>query len=160
MNLNSLDIETAVASYFDWRVNMIVPNISWGLGIHECDLLIVSKAGYCTEVEIKVSKSDLKADLKKRHGHKSRLIKKLYFAIPDYLQDCVELIPARAGIITVTSDGRQRCKCIRKPEITAARKLTSEQYLHLGRLASMRIWGIKQALKYKTKAIDIEKVMF
>lgn len=33
---------------------------------HETDLVGISDAGYCTEIEIKISKSDFIADLKKR----------------------------------------------------------------------------------------------
>lgn len=59
--LTCLDIELATASHFDSRANLIVPNISWGMGLdHEIDLAIVNpKSGYMREVEIKISKSDL-----------------------------------------------------------------------------------------------------
>lgn len=44
----------------DYRRNTVVPNAYWGLGLTwEADLLVISKAGYLTEVEIKVSKADL-----------------------------------------------------------------------------------------------------
>lgn len=36
-------IETLVARKWNFRQNIIVPNVSWGLKIHECDLLIASK---------------------------------------------------------------------------------------------------------------------
>jgi len=65
--LKTSDIEFAVAKYFNFRKNLIVPNVSWGFNIHECDLLIVRKSGYAIEVEIKISKSDFKADFKKIH---------------------------------------------------------------------------------------------
>ena len=47
-------------NFFNYRANLIVPNISWGLGLHECDLLVLTSSGYATEIEIKVSKADLK----------------------------------------------------------------------------------------------------
>ena len=73
------EIELAVAHYFDPRRNIIVPNVWWGMGFnYECDLLVLTKAGYAYEVEIKTTKSDLKADLKKEHGHKSDKIRKLF----------------------------------------------------------------------------------
>lgn len=66
MKLNARDIEIAIAKMFNYRMNVIVPNVSWGLGLRcECDLLIVSQRRYATEIEIKVSKSDIKADKKK-----------------------------------------------------------------------------------------------
>ena len=83
MPLTAKDIEISVAKYMDPRVNLIVPNASWGLGLHECDLLVISKAGYASEVEIKVSKADLLRDREKRHGHASDRIKALWFALPE-----------------------------------------------------------------------------
>jgi hypothetical protein len=145
--IKCIDIEIAVAHYFSWRVNLIVPNVSWGMFIHECDLLIVTKAGYCYEIEIKTSRSDLKADMQKRHGHQSKIIKKLYFAIPDYLSDCIEFIPARAGIITVSA--QDRCKCIREPEIMQAPKLTDNERFQVARLGTMRIWVMKEIVRRK-----------
>lgn len=145
--LKCIDIEIAVARYFSWRVNLIIPNVSWGMGIHECDLLVVTKSGYCYEVEIKVSRSDLKADILKPHKHRSKLIKKLYFAIPDYLQDCIEFIPGNAGIITVSEYGK--CKCIREPQINDAPKLTDKERYQVARLGTMRIWTMKEYIRKK-----------
>jgi hypothetical protein len=65
--MKAIHVELAVASYFGIRRHLIVPNVSWGLGLrHECDLLIVRESGFAAEVEIKVSKSDLKKDVEKR----------------------------------------------------------------------------------------------
>lgn len=61
--MNTLEIETAIAMKLDIRKHIIVPNISWGAGLHECDLLVINKSGYATEIEIKISKSDLKKRL-------------------------------------------------------------------------------------------------
>ena len=66
------EMECAVARYMDFRTNLVVPNVSWGFEVHECDLLIVTKTGYAYEVEIKRSKADLKKDIEKKHGHNSR----------------------------------------------------------------------------------------
>ena len=46
--------------------HLVVPNVSAGLHIHECDLISVTKGGYATEIEIKVSVSDTKKDLSKK----------------------------------------------------------------------------------------------
>jgi hypothetical protein len=100
--MTARDIETRVANYFDYRRNLIVPNASWGVGLHECDLLILSQRNYATEVEIKISRSDLRADLKKSHGHNSVKIKNLWFAVPfELVPDAAELAPLRAGILGI-----------------------------------------------------------
>ena len=99
--ITTAEMECCVASFLNYRSNLIVPNVSWGMALHECDLLVITKAGYAWEVEIKVTKADLKKDSEKWHGHRSSRIKHLFFAIPTYLQDAIEYIPERAGIITV-----------------------------------------------------------
>ena len=97
------EIEYWVAKEFDYRKNVVVPNVSWGLRDlgHECDLLVLRASGHCVEVEIKRSLSDLKADKIKGHRHSSQMIRELWFAIPaDIYEKAVDHIPGAAGIIT------------------------------------------------------------
>lgn len=139
------EIECAVARYFNPRVNLVVPNVSWGMGLHECDLLVLTKSGYAYEVEIKVSRADLIKDLEKRHGHHSNKIKKLYFAIPAHLAKHIEYIPLRAGIISVNSKGW--CCLIKNPDInTAAHKLSDEDRFQFARLGALRIFDLKSRI--------------
>lgn len=49
----TVEMKLALSSHFGIRQNLIVPNISLGLGIHECDLLILAKSGYLYERESK-----------------------------------------------------------------------------------------------------------
>jgi len=150
------DIEMAVAEHFGIRTHIIVPNVSWGLGVHECDLLSVTKAGYATEIEIKVSRQDIKADLKKRHTHKSSKIKYLYFAIPDVLRDSIEFIPDKAGIFIISKDNYGDIICIeeRKPVACEfARKLTDKEILKVATLGTMRIWNMKKVINTQNKEI-------
>ena len=144
------EIELAVAWYYGIRSHLIVPNVSWGLGLHECDLLVVTKSGYAHEVEIKVSRADIIRDRKKDHAHRSEKIKMLWFAIPKDLFGSIDEIPAHAGVYVIDADERllrRRCNVIRKPEINReARKLTDNEILHLGRLSAMRVWGLKKKL--------------
>jgi hypothetical protein len=154
--ITCMDMEIAVANYFGVRVNLIVPNVSWGFWIHECDLLVVTKSGYCYEVEIKTSRSDLKADMRKRHGHNSKRIRRLYFAIPTELLDSIEFIPARAGILEVsvrTKGAFASCKCIRYPETLPAQKLSDEERFQVARLGTMRIFPLKEIVRQKIAEI-------
>jgi hypothetical protein len=72
--MKTIEMEYYLARYFDWRRNVIVPNVSWGLWYdrrysgYEKDLFIVSECGYATEVEIKISKSDLAKEKYKRNS--------------------------------------------------------------------------------------------
>lgn len=145
------EIEIAVAKMFGYRGNVIVPNVIYGAGLHECDLLVINKNNYATEVEIKVSKQDLKADFKKKHGHQNIKIKHLYYAIPDYLlQDAISLIPhTHAGIIVCTrypSNPGVYAKIHRKAlRFGEFRAMTHQEVANIGRLAAIRMWNLKIA---------------
>ena len=91
--MNTSEMEKLIYTYFENSSLVIVPKISgnnWRLDTeadpmiwknivnHECDMLIVTKNRYLTEVEIKISLSDLKADFKKEHQHKDENIKNLW----------------------------------------------------------------------------------
>jgi hypothetical protein len=145
-------MEVALASWFDYRTNLIVPGVHWGLNMHECDLLMVSKAGYCTEIEIKISKSDLKADIKKKHGHRSNKIKYLYFAVPVELAEAaIEFAPKRAGILTVLpkkhADMTPRVRRIREPVCNPhTLPMNDREQYKVARLGALRIWNLKRKL--------------
>ena len=160
MKISTPEMELALVSYFNYRQSLIVPNVYWGMGIHECDLLIVSKAGYLTEVEIKITRSDLKADAKKWHGHRSDIIKRLFFALPDYLEsiDCIEMVPERAGIIIIKPKDNvpgeypysPRCREIRPARRNkVAGKISDRDRYKIARLGTLRIWALKRKLLKK-----------
>ena len=149
-----LDMELRLAQWFGFVQNIIVPNVSWGMKLHECDLLIMSKKGYLTEVEIKTSLSDLKNDIKKRHEHNDEKIKNLYFAIPEKLEKHIAYIPSHAGIIVLHEKQiyndvyRKGIKEIRKPySWIKVLPLSNEEQFQLARLGTMRIWMLKHKLK-------------
>lgn len=149
MKITSSDIEKAVARMFDIRKNLIVPNISWGLNLHECDLLIINGNGYATEVEIKVSKADLKADLHKKHGHISKRIKHLYYALPEELIDfALEILPNHVGIIKCfrISETNLRVDAVRvrRPKsINEFIKMPEEDVYRAAFLGVMRYWNLR-----------------
>ena len=164
--ITTFEIETAVANYFGIRENIIVPNISWGANIHECDLLIIRKSGYGIEVEIKISKSDIKADLKKGHNHVDYFnrIKEFYFAIPDYLEDCLSLIPDNAGIISVSKNMiagtlYTQCRTIRKCKMNKnASKFCDNEILKIAHLGTMRLWSSRNKyIELKRKINGFQK---
>jgi len=153
-------MECALAHEFNYRKNLVVPNVAWGMNLHECDLLVVSERGYASEVEIKISKADLKKDATKAHQHENRRIKSLWFAIPDYLEDCIDLVPERAGIIIVKTgplktdkfDGRtytwpRKCTRLRPPQMNGlAQPFSDAERFKVARLGALRIWRLKQKL--------------
>ena len=145
-----IEMEIAIANYFNYRRNIIVPNVSWGLNLyHECDILVMTKKGYCTEIEIKRSRSDLKKDQKKWHNHRSNKIKYLYFAVPKELEKiALEVIPQRAGLLVLRYyEDRIVVDLSRKPiQNKEARPLDYDEQLHLAHLGCMRIFNLKSKL--------------
>ena len=144
---------------FALRTHLVVPNVSWGFKIHECDLLSVTNSGYATEIEIKVSVADTKKDLEKTHGHKSDKVKYLYFAMPLSIYDkAKEFVPERAGIYTIEAYNygktlKYRVKEKRKPTINKDhRKITEDEIVQLRRLAAMRYFSLlKRYVREKRK---------
>lgn len=154
------EMELALAQFLNPRVNLIVPNVSWGFFKHECDIISISKSGYATEYEIKISKADLLKDKKKEHKHEDHRIKALYFAIPAYMRDCIEHIPERAGVIIAeeyekrfqvngipTRKNTLKFRLVRRAkESTNPYKFTDADKFQIARLGAMRIWGLKEKL--------------
>ena len=149
--MNTLEMEIALANHFNYRQNLIVPNVSWGMvlmhkPLHECDLLVLTASGYLWEVEIKISKQDLIADQKKKHKHFHPALKRLYFALPESMEDQAHEVPDDAVIILVKKKRYYSCTQIRKPKIKKGLQLNQKQRLKLAELGAMRIWGAKKKL--------------
>lgn len=148
--MKSTEIEIAIANHFNPRRNLIVPNVSWGMGMHECDLLIVSRSGYATEIEIKVSRSDLIKDAEKKHGHRHNKISRLYFAIPSSLVPHIQYVPDHAGIVEVR--GLWDLHWIRNAPALNKYQFTSQEMYDLARLGSLRVWPLKRKLHNLSRA--------
>jgi len=144
--VNTVTMEVVIARYFNWRVHLIIPNVYWGWNLnHEADLIVVTSSGYAWEIEIKTSASDLKRDKLKPHNHCSNKIKRLYFAIPIYLEKYISEIDPRAGILIYDKD-KNKVKLIRPAKQNQAQKLTREERIQLMSLGCMRIWSLKNKI--------------
>lgn len=119
--------------------------------MHECDLLVVNKGGFAYEIEIKVSRADVKKDLTKAHVHpQTDRIKRLYFAIPAELAtaDVLSFIPAHAGILVVARRLRKHglsyiVDGLRDAvDNSKARPWSVEELAKLGRLGTLRFWKL------------------
>jgi len=152
--LHSGHIELAVAMLLNYRVYTIVPNVSHGLGLrHECDMLALDKNGRFTEIEIKVSASDLKADFKKGHGHRCDFISRLIYAMPiELCEKYKDLIPQECGIIAIELsypswlNGRAKIEArhYRLVKHDKKKSMPSEKVkMEFMRLGCMRIWSLK-----------------
>lgn len=161
------EMEKLIYWYFEKSSLVIVPKVSgnnwwfdsetmiWkNIVNHECDILIVSKNQYLTEVEIKISLSDLKADFKKEHQHKDENIKNFYYAFPEEMKDkAIELIPEEVGILIavkkhLNSGYEYRdIECYRKPKINKEAKPINDIVLsRIYRLGYLRYWNYRTSV--------------
>ena len=161
--MTTLEIEIAMMNYIGVRQNIIVPGISWGMtlgnkSLHECDLLSLTKSNYATEIEIKISRADLKKDKHKKHGHNHNHIKYLWFAVPEKLKDlALEEIPERAGLYVLDyyRNGRIYVSVARQATVNPkAEKWTDAERQNLMRLGAMRILNLKKLVQKLKKKIS------
>ncbi len=153
--MTTKEIEHAIV--YNWLGDMtrytIIPRLGFGLLNHEADLAIISQSGELTEVEIKRSWADLRADFNKDIFHRDERVCKFYFCIPLAIRDNAYRLfdlhqnkiknlygiaeyrrPAvlwydESGIITACGNPR-----------TQGRKLTLEERAIAGRLISIKFW--------------------
>jgi len=161
--------ERNVASYlaryvFEKKNLVIVPNCSWPGS--ECDLLVVTPNLRIIDVEIKVSRADLRVDAKKNkwyHGWDWRLdgpyntaekrrrewparVWKHYYCLPHdiWTPDLLAAINPVSGILlveAVDSESRVSIFCERRAKpARGADRLTAENAVDIARLASLRMW--------------------
>jgi len=132
---------------------VVLPRARWGLekwGIrHECDLIALSRSRQIHEIEIKVSRADLKADAEKRHQHDSAAISRLWYAVPDEMKDfALEQIPARAGLIRCKLLGgngdRFWSSVVRRPTVKRCPPAPPALVAHIHELIACRYWAERQ----------------
>lgn len=171
-NRTQYEIELSLANYkdFDFRKNIIAYNVLGENSLlpifHECDMLVLSKSGYLTEIEIKRSWSDFLADFKKDHSHEGRgLIKYFYYCIPEcMLNDAYDVLQKNnrqyTGIITYNEELKIKLNPARFDLFSppsfgfrnmGGRKLFLEEQLQVARYGSMR------AVMLRQKVVNMEK---
>lgn len=132
--------------YFNPRVNVCVPNISWGLNLHECDILVLTPSGLAYEVEIKTSVADLRADAKKSHKHYHKKLAKLYFCVPAKLMDvALAEIPLDAGLLVV-DNGSLLARMVRQARARGEYRWSDQDRLKLLRLGCLRLLSLYENL--------------
>lgn len=129
----------------------------------EVDLLVVHRSLRLIDVEIKLTRADLKADVKKaKWWHQQyadwykpkgppiqlgwpRRIWKHYYVMPIdvWKPELVDSIPANSGVLVISEEGGwgvrhiKRAKCNRDAEPIEARDA-----VNIARLASLRYWAV------------------
>lgn len=155
-NVSTLDVELAIMKEFNFRQNLIVPNITniTRLLPFETDILILTKDSYATGFEIKISKSDLNADFKKRQHNKDKFekyygkFKHFYYAVPEYLKEyALNVIPDFCGLWVFA-----KYEYPTLPKFYEAKKanklfdykFSDKERYEIARLGTMRIYSLKQ----------------
>lgn len=155
-----VDIEVALMQEFNYRQNLIVPNVSdqMGLVAFETDMIVLTKAGYAHGFEIKTSKADLKADFKKKQHVQFGVMKngktgleRFYsrfkyfsYAVPESLKECtLEIVPEFCGV-WVYKDYNKFYQA-KAPKKLFDYKWSDKLRYELARLGAMRIYSLKSA---------------
>lgn len=169
--------ERRIAAYlarvtFSRKHLLLVPNCSWPGS--ECDLLVVTPNLRIIDVEIKISRADLRADAKKdkwfhawdwgidgpwgtRSEEKRRKrewpanVWKHFYVLPREIWT-PELLNEIAPVSGVLLLGRNGIQCERRSKpCRDADKLTAEDAIDIARLASLRMWDAFDALETARK---------
>lgn len=135
---------------------LVVPCCGW-TG-HEADLLVVTKDLRVIDVEIKISRADLKADLAKDKWWHRRpwsrgaeplrtrrdwppKVWKHYYAVPAAVWDdsLLASVPATSGVLTLGEQGFITCRRNAKP-CRDAQRVSAADAVDIARLANLRMW--------------------
>lgn len=150
-------VTSAIMHHILDRGVVMVPNCNW-TG-YEADLLVVTKDLRLIDVEVKIDRSDLKADLGKdkwwsRHWGQKAVrrdfapgIWKHYYAMPSKVWDdkLFDAIPSTSGVILIKEYPLTRTKVLatlkRRPKPNRdAKKISPADCIDIARLANLRMW--------------------
>ena len=155
-------IAKGLAHKLQQRSTLIVPNCYWTGS--ETDLLVIDKSLRIIDVEIKISRADLKADARKAKWWHPRpwsrrrqlaeprqwpdKVWKHYYVMPADIWDpaLLESINSASGVITIAQDARFSgglmvdVKRHAKP-CKEAKPISAADAIDLARLTSLRLWA-------------------
>ena len=168
LNIKQIEYALYTSGIFDRNTYIMVPNISYGLLSYEADFVAMSKTGYLTEVEIKRSFYDFKADFKKRHLHDDILVTYFYYCVPvgildkvkAFLQDRYVSRMKMPALLTYDETGHiekvPNFGYIMAFKHPYARKLYLEEQVKFARLGCFRYWSIQE----KTVGEELERIRY
>lgn len=168
------EIEKMLAEHWGIRQNLVVPNVSWGFfATHEADLVVITKSGYLTEIEIKRSWTDFLADFKKDFYHADDRIAQFFYAVPECMVvPCLEYIDRKKeegpeffkgripGVVlyrTPDESKYRRVEVARLPSATRKHetvKLTEKEISAIARLGTLRYWSLLDKLAAAEKKLN------
>jgi hypothetical protein len=152
---------------FNNKCLVVVPNCNFTGD--EIDILGITRDLRIIDVEIKISRADLKADRRKdkwfthydwrtdraAFGRRDRQpvqwphrVWKHYFALPEkiYMQELLAELPAASGVLLLR-DNYAGIRCLRRAQpCRSADRLSAEDAVNIARLASLRMWDAYKEL--------------
>ena len=129
----------------------VVPNVSWSILPWEADLLVLAKSNYLTEIEIKISMSDWKADASKANWRAGvwqwEMVKRFYYAAPRELAVRWQEVgfPDSHGVVAIDDESVEVIKPARP--LPGHRKLSDAEVLKILRLAAIKAWGLEHRIQ-------------
>lgn len=131
----------ALAGHFDWWQNRMMTEFDVDGG--RADLVFVSRSGYLTEIEVKVSRADWNVDQKKRKFARPRPhVARFFYAVPDMLAaDLPPWLPPEAGVIVVHGgEYSDQCSELRPAKRVRAQKISESMSRTLVENCYYRFW--------------------
>lgn len=135
-------------------------------GYFEADVLAVTESRIVTEIEVKISLSDFKADFKKTHKHmrlqnptwriNPGIANRFFYACPAGLLNFSHGIPAYAGLIWVDSKGN--IEVVKKSPVL--HKIKADDKLIIGMLNNLTQKSIYGGICKMTYDNNIRKIEF
>ena len=160
------------------RAAVVVPNCNY-TG-YEADLLVVTNDLRLVDVEIKVDRSDLKADLKKdkwwrgtyitgdngeKIGPFAPKVWKHYYVMPEKVWDdsLYEFIPPTSGVVLIKEYPHTKTKLFMKMKRRAtpnrkAEKISPQDAFRVGRLCNLRMWDRIMTVEEGKKPVGRVKI--
>lgn len=123
------------------------------------DLLVITEPAHrLWEIEVKLTLSDWKADIKKgkwtqKSANRESRITRMYYAVPKELADKVpKFVPASTGILAI--DGYSRVIRKPKPNLTA-RPVSDSEFIDLLKSTHYRFWRERRMRAYREGKAEI-----
>lgn len=164
--MNSKFIQSAVQKWLYDRSNVYQATNYCRSGYFESDILAVTPAMIVTEIEIKVSVSDYRADFKKTHKHyrmqnplanvNSKVPNRFFYACPAGMLNTSHNIPAYAGLIWVHENGT--VEMVKQAPVI--HKIKADQKLIIGMLNQLTQKSIYGGICKMTFDNNIRKAEF
>lgn len=137
----------ALARHFDWFQNRMMPE--WEIDGGQADLLFISRAGYATEIEIKISLSDWNHDRDKKKWNSARPhVARFFYAVPEHLADKIpDWIDPAVGVLAVRVNryGYAAVRTVREARRARATKIDQQEFLRMYEACYYRFWRAELA---------------